>query len=105
MIWARRFTTGLVGKARALFHGLGPKGEYPSRLLLATTILLYSEEGRHVVEISCADRNIAERIFEMLEQLAEGDCLTTALRFNPSRESTDTTAIWSTTFVSQGERK
>jgi excinuclease UvrABC ATPase subunit len=23
--------TGLLGKARALFHGLGPKGEYPSR--------------------------------------------------------------------------
>jgi hypothetical protein len=22
--------TGLLGKARALFHGLGPKGEYPS---------------------------------------------------------------------------
>jgi hypothetical protein len=30
--WARRFAIGLLGKARALFHGLGPKGEYPSRL-------------------------------------------------------------------------
>jgi hypothetical protein len=32
MIWARRFADGLLGKARALFHGLGPKGEYPSRM-------------------------------------------------------------------------
>jgi hypothetical protein len=31
MIWARRFADGLLGKARALLHGLGPKGEYPSR--------------------------------------------------------------------------
>ena len=31
MTWARHFVTGLLGKARALFHGLGPKGEYPSR--------------------------------------------------------------------------
>lgn len=30
--WTRRFTTGLLGRARALFHGLGPKGEYPSRV-------------------------------------------------------------------------
>jgi hypothetical protein len=33
MIWARRFADGLLGKARALLHGLGPKGEYPSRWL------------------------------------------------------------------------
>jgi hypothetical protein len=32
MIWARRFADGLLGKARALLHGLGPKGEYPSRI-------------------------------------------------------------------------
>lgn len=29
--WARHFVTGLLGKARAQLHGLGPKGEYPSR--------------------------------------------------------------------------
>jgi hypothetical protein len=31
--WARRVATGLLGKARALFHGLGPKGEHPSRVM------------------------------------------------------------------------
>jgi hypothetical protein len=31
MVFGRALRDGLLGKARALFHGLGPKGEYPSR--------------------------------------------------------------------------
>jgi hypothetical protein len=31
VMWARRFATGLLGKARAALRRLGPKGEYPSR--------------------------------------------------------------------------
>jgi hypothetical protein len=31
MPFGRVLRTGLLGKARALFHGLGPKGEHPSR--------------------------------------------------------------------------
>jgi hypothetical protein len=30
-VLGRVLRTGLLGKARALFHGLGPKGEHPSR--------------------------------------------------------------------------
>jgi hypothetical protein len=30
-VFGRALRDGLLGKARALFHGLGPKGEYPSR--------------------------------------------------------------------------
>jgi hypothetical protein len=29
--FGRVLRTGLLGKARTLFHGFGPKGEYPSR--------------------------------------------------------------------------
>jgi hypothetical protein len=31
MVFGRALRDGLLGKARAQFHGLGPKGEYPSR--------------------------------------------------------------------------
>jgi hypothetical protein len=31
-MFGRALRAGLLGKARALFHGLGPKGEHPSRI-------------------------------------------------------------------------
>jgi hypothetical protein len=36
----RVLRTGLLGKARALFHGLSPKGEHPSRIWTAEDKLL-----------------------------------------------------------------